>query len=84
MTSEELKDRTFKFSLSVLVIFKQLKSSDEGRIIGRQLLRSSTSVAANYRAACRARSKPEFYAKINIVLEEADEIATMVAEPRRK
>ncbi|WOK06007.1 four helix bundle protein [Imperialibacter roseus] len=73
MTSEELKDRTFKFSLSILAVFRQLKSTDEGRIIGRQLLRSSSSVAANYRAACRARSKPEFYAKLNIVLEEADE-----------
>ena len=73
MTSEELKNRPFKFSLSILAIFKQLKSSDEGRIVGRQLLRSSTSVAANYRAACRARSKPEFYAKLSIVLEEADE-----------
>jgi len=50
-----------------------LPQKDEARIIGKQLLRASTSVAANYRAACRARSRAEFYSKISIVVEEADE-----------
>jgi four helix bundle protein len=50
-----------------------LSKSDEARILGKQLLRSATSVASNYRAACRSRSKPEFYAKICIVVEESDE-----------
>ena len=50
-----------------------LAKTDEARIIGKQLLRSATSVAANYRAVCRSRSSAEFYSKISIVVEEADE-----------
>ena len=52
---------------------KRLPKTREGRLIGNQLFRSGTSVGANYRAACRARSKAEFIAKLGIVLEEADE-----------
>jgi four helix bundle protein len=54
-------------------LFRSLPRATEAQVIGKQLLRSGTSVAANYRAACRARSKPEFIAKIGIVLEEVDE-----------
>ena len=54
-------------------MIRTLPKTDEERIIGRQLLRCSTSVAANYRAACRARSKAEFVSKVSIVVEEADE-----------
>jgi four helix bundle protein len=54
-------------------LFRSLPRAIEAQVIGKQLLRSGTSVAANYRAACRARSKPEFIAKIGIVLEEVDE-----------
>ena len=54
-------------------MFQLLPKTDEARIIGKQLLRSATSVAANYRAANRARSQAEFYTKIVIVVEEADE-----------
>jgi len=54
-------------------LYRALPRHEEARIIGRQLLRSGTSVGANYRAACRARSKAEFVAKLGIVLEEADE-----------
>ena len=50
-----------------------MPKTDEARIIGKQLLRSSTSVAANYRASCRSRSDAEFFSKISIVIEEADE-----------
>lgn len=54
-------------------LFRSLSRSPEGYVLGKQLLRSGTSVAANYRAACRARSRSEFIARIGIVAEEADE-----------
>jgi four helix bundle protein len=68
-----LKDRTKRFALRVIRLCQALPKTDECRAISRQLLRSSTSIAANYRAACRGRSKPEIIAKIGIVVEEADE-----------
>lgn len=70
---EELRDRTKRFAYRVLKLFKSLPRNTEAQIVGKQLLRSGTSVAANYRAVCRARSKAEFIAKIGIVVEEADE-----------
>ena len=70
---EELRARTKKFALRVIRLFKNLPRSSEAQILGRQLLRSGTSVGANYRAVGRARSAAEFSAKIGIVLEEADE-----------
>jgi four helix bundle protein len=73
--AEALKDRTKKFALRVIRVIRSLPSGQEGRIIGHQLLRSGMSVAANYRAVCRARSRPEFLAKLAIVIEEADESA---------
>lgn len=73
MTPAELKDRTKQFALRILKLVAALPNTIEGRAIGNQIVRSGTSVAANYRAACRARSKAEFVAKIGIVLEEADE-----------
>ena len=71
--SDELKTRTKKFALRIIKVSRALPRSPEARVIGYQLLRSGTSVAANYRAACRGRSRPEFLAKIGIVVEEADE-----------
>jgi four helix bundle protein len=71
--ADELQMRTKRFALQVIRLRRQLPRCDETFIIGRQLLRSATSVAANYRAACRARSRPEFLAKLGIVVEEADE-----------
>lgn len=71
--SQALKKRTKQFSLRVLTLFRSLPKNDETRIIGRQLLRSATSVGANYRAVCRARSRKEFVSKMGIVVEEADE-----------
>jgi four helix bundle protein len=73
--AEALKDRTKQFALRIIKVIRSLPSGSEGRIIGNQLLRSGTSVAANYRAVCRARSRPEFLAKLAIVIEEADESA---------
>jgi four helix bundle protein len=71
--SQELKDRTKRFATRIVKLFRALPKTDEARIIGRQVLRSGTSVAANYRAVCRSRSKAEFIAKIGVVVEEADE-----------
>lgn len=71
--ARELQDRTKKFALRIVGAFSKLPKTEEARIIGRQFLRSGTSVAANYRAACRARSAAEFISKISIVVEEADE-----------
>jgi four helix bundle protein len=71
--AEELKKRTKQFAIRIVKLFRSLPRSEEARIIGRQMLRSGTSVAANYRAVCRSRSKAEFVAKIGVVVEEADE-----------
>jgi four helix bundle protein len=73
INSEGLKDRTKRFALMVIRLCRIVQPSQEGRTITRQLLRSATSVAANYRAVCRSRSKPDFVSKLGIVLEEADE-----------
>ena len=70
---EELRARTKRFAIRIVRLFKSLPKSDEARIIGKQLLRAGTAVAANYRAVCRARSKAEFISKMGIVVEEADE-----------
>jgi len=75
MNAEELKKRTKKFSLRVLKLLGALPTNVQGRAIGSQLMRSGTSVGANYRAACRGRSRREFIAKIGVVEEEADESA---------
>ena len=73
MNAQELQQRTKKFSLQIIQFFQALPKSQEAQILGKQLLRSATSVTANYRAACRARSRAEFVAKLSIVVEEADE-----------
>ena len=73
MDAEELKKRTKQFALSVIKAVEALPSTKTGNILGNQLLRSETSVGANYRSACRGRSKPDFASKIGIVVEEADE-----------
>ena len=70
---DELKQRTKVFALRVIKLYQSLSKTTEDQVIGKQLLRSATSVAANYRAACRARSNAEFHSKICIVIEEADE-----------
>lgn len=70
---EALKQRSKIYALRIIKLFKGLPKTGEARILGKQVLRSATSVAANYRAACRARSQAEFFSKISIVIEEADE-----------
>jgi len=70
---EELRNRTKRFALRVIRLFRSLPRTTEAQVLGKQLLRSGTSVGANYRATGRARSKAEFIAKMGIVVEEADE-----------
>ena len=69
----QLKSRTKEFAKGIINLCRKLPTNREGRLIGNQLFRSGTSVAANYRAACRGRSKAEFISKLAIVEEEADE-----------
>ena len=71
--NEQFRNRTKKLAIATIKAFSSWKKTDEIRIIGKQLIRSSTSVAANYRAVCRARSDRERYAKLCVVVEEADE-----------
>jgi|SRR5579859_5987840 len=75
MFAQEMRDRTKSFALRIIALFRSLPHNEEARIIGRQLLRSGTSVGANYRATCRSRSDAEFVARIAVVIEEADESA---------
>jgi four helix bundle protein len=78
LTPEKLKARTKRFSLRVIALTEALPRTRTADVVGRQLLRSGTSVAANYRAACRARSRAEFVARMGIVEEEADESALWI------
>jgi four helix bundle protein len=73
MNEAEMKERTKQFALRVIRLVEALPKTPTAEVIGKQLLRSSTSVAANYRAACRAKSKRAFIYKVTLVEEEADE-----------
>lgn len=73
MNQIELKNRTKNFAIRIINLYRGLPKAEESRIIGKQILRSGTSVAANYRAVCRARSHADFIAKMSIVVEEMDE-----------
>src|SRR5215475_5984220 len=75
MTENEMKQRIKTFALRMIKLASTLSKDFVGRRLGDQLLRSGTSVAANYRAACRARSKADFINKLGVVEEEADESA---------
>ena len=69
----DLKLRTKYFSLMIIDLVEKLSNTISGRVISNQIVKSGTSVGANYRAVCRARSDREFVSKMNIVLEESDE-----------
>ncbi|MDX1939107.1 MAG: four helix bundle protein [Saprospiraceae bacterium] len=71
--NEQFRDRTKRMAIDTLQMYNNLKKSDTISVVGKQLIRSATSVAANFRATCRARSETEKYAKLCIVVEEADE-----------
>jgi four helix bundle protein len=75
MTERQLLERTKQLAVRIFKLVDALPRTIQGRAVAAQIIRSGTSVAANYRAACRARSKPEFIAKLGIVEEEADETA---------
>ena len=69
----ELKQRTKDFAIRVVKLYRSLPHTPDAQTLGKQVLRSGTSVAANYRAVCRTRSKADFISKMGVVLEEADE-----------
>jgi four helix bundle protein len=69
----EMQARTKAFAVQMIKFFGKLPKTEEARVLGRQLLRSSTSVAANYRAVCRSKSNADFIHKLGTVVEEADE-----------
>ncbi len=73
MDEKELKRRTKRFAVDIIKLVEELPNGKVPNVMGHQLLRSGTSVGANYRAACRGRSKAEMAAKLGIVAEEADE-----------
>ena len=73
VNSDAMKSRTKQLALVAIRFCRTLPQNPEARIISRQLLRSPTSVAANYRAVCRARSTADFTSKLGLVLEEPDE-----------
>ena len=73
MTTTELKLRTKAFSLMIIDLVEKLPNLISSRVVANQIVKSGTSVGANYRAVCRARSDREFISKMNIVVEEADE-----------
>jgi len=74
MNAEEFKNRTKTLALRVIHLCEELPKSRASDVISKQLLRWGTSVGANYRAACRARSSAEFLSKLGIVEEECDEV----------
>jgi four helix bundle protein len=71
--SQKMKARTKAFAVQIVKFYKRLPKADEARVLGRQVLRSGTSVAANYRAVCRAKSQADFISKLGTVVEEVDE-----------
>jgi four helix bundle protein len=73
LDSSQLKNRTKKYSITILDLVEKLPNTISGRAVSNQIVRSGTSVGANYRAVCRARSDREFIAKMSIVIEESDE-----------
>jgi four helix bundle protein len=75
MKHQNLQTRTKLFALEVIKRWERLPKDETCRVLGRQLLRAGTSVGANYRAACRSKSKADFISKMGTVLEEADECA---------
>jgi len=91
MNEEQFKTRTRKLALEVIELVESLPRSRTADVIGRQLLRSGTSIGANYRAACRGKSKADVISKLAIVEEEADEtiywlellVETKIIEPSR-
>ncbi|HET9698137.1 MAG TPA: four helix bundle protein [Terriglobales bacterium] len=72
-SAQDFRDRSKRFAIRTIRLYRALPTRSDAQLIGKQLFRSATSVAANHRAACRARSKAEFTAKLGVVVEEVDE-----------
>lgn len=91
MNEEQFKGRTRQLALEIIQLVESLPRSQTADVIGRQLLRSGTSIGANYRAACRGKSRADVISKLAIVEEEADEsiywlellIESKIVEPSR-
>jgi four helix bundle protein len=73
MDAKELQQRTRQFAINTIRAVRKFPRTLDGQVVGRQLIRSATSVAANYRAACRSKSRDDFVSKIGTVCEESDE-----------
>lgn len=71
--AKQLQARTKLFAIRIIRMFQRLPKTDEARSLGKQVLRSGTSVAANYRAACRSKSRADFISKLGTTVEETDE-----------
>jgi four helix bundle protein len=71
--AQQMQARTKSFALRVIKTFRRLPKTEEARVLGKQVLRSGTFVAANYRAACRSKSRADFISKLGTTVEEADE-----------
>src|SRR5687768_5616137 len=71
--ARQMQTRTKSFAVRVIRMFQRLPKTDEARVLGKQVLRSGTSVAANYRAACRSKSRADFISKLGTTVEEVDE-----------
>jgi four helix bundle protein len=72
--AKELQQRAKRYAIRIIRLFRALPRTEEARIVGRQLVRAGTSIGANYRAVCRARTRAGFTAKLGVVAEEADEM----------
>ena len=70
---ESFKKRTMQMAIKAIQLFRLMPNTEDAKVTGKQMIRSASSTAANYRAACRARSQAEFYSKMSIVIEECDE-----------
>ena len=80
---EQIKNRTKKLSINIILFYNDIDKTEVTRIIGEKLIRSVTSVAANYRAASISRSQREFFSKISVVVEEALETLKIVSKARK-
>jgi len=77
--NEKWRGKTKQFALKVIALSDEMPKKESARVINQQLLRSATSVAANFRAACRGRSKQEYYSKLCIVVEEAYSLTLLLS-----
>lgn len=73
--TQTMRNQTKSLAIRTIKLYRELPAAEDARVVGKQLLRSATSTAANYRAVCRARSEAEYFSKLSVTIEEADESA---------